>query len=310
MTHSPILHLLLYLALLNMVIALSTTGQVALVTGANKGIGKEICRLLAKDPSVSVTILACRSLDRGLETLRELQADGCENVYCVEYDLYKPDTASAVYDYVESNFGRLDVLINNAAICFNDPSLYGKVPYTPFEQQASITIQTNFFGTWKLTQALLPLLQKSTAPAKLINMASYAGRLAILKSDHLVQKFTDPQLTMPQLESLVHDFVAAVERGTHTQEGWPNTCYGLSKLAIISMTRVLARDYPSIVCSSVDPGYCATDQNNHQGNRPASRGAVTPYWLATTTASTRSDDDNDNTATTGMHWFDETVIEW
>jgi carbonyl reductase 1 len=284
---------------IDMALCLSTTGQVVLVTGANKGIGKEICRLLAKAPSNSATILACRSLERGQEAIQELQADGCENLYCIECDLSKPDAALKVHDYIKSNFGRVDVLVNNAAICFNDPTLYGAVDYTPFEQQASITIQTNFFGTWRLTEALLPLLQKSESP-RLINIASYAGRLAILKSDKLVEKFTSSELTMPQLESLANNFVTEVEGGTHAKEGWPNTCYGMSKLAIISMTRVLAREFPMIQCNTVDPGYCATDQNKNQGNRPAARGAVTPYLLATQHQETY----------TGMHWFDEKVSEW
>jgi carbonyl reductase 1 len=318
------------LALLsNMIVGLSTTGQVVLVTGANKGIGKEICRLLAKDPSVSATILACRSLERAEEAMQELQADGCDNLYCVQYDLSKSEEmAPKVRDFVHANFGRLDVLINNAAICFNDPTLYGLVEYTPFQQQVPITIETNFFGTWRLTQALLPLLQKSDSPPRLINIVSYAGRLAILKSPDLVQKFTSPQLSMPELEFLVRDFVAAVERGTHVQDGWPNTAYGLSKLALIAMTRVLAREHnqqqqhdadandnensdndSKLVCYSVDPGYCATDQNQYQGNRPASRGAETPYKLTTTITMDLEGDDKKNSRS-GLHWFDGNIVEW
>lgn len=281
--------------------AAASTGRIALVTGANKGIGKEICRLLAKDPSIGATVLACRSLERGQEAIRELQADGCANLHCVEYDLSQPETSASVHDYVESNFGRLDILVNNAAICFNDPTLYGKVEHTPFEAQAEITVRTNFFGTWRLTQALMPLLKKSTATPRLINIASSAGRLAILKSDQLVQRFTSEDLTMDQLEDLANGFVKAVEDGTHAKIGWPNTCYGLSKVAIIAMTRVLARLHPDMMCNTVDPGYCATDQNCNQGNRPATRGAVTPFLLATLP---------DDQQHSGLHWFDEKTIGW
>ena len=309
------------------VAGLSTTGQVVLVTGANKGIGKEICRLVAKDPSVSATILACRSLERAQEAMQELQADGCENLYCVAYDLSKSqEMAPMVRDYIEDNFGRLDVLINNAAICFNDPTLYGLVEYTPFQQQVPITIETNFFGTWHLTEALLPLLLSSKQPSNaqspslIITIASYAGRLAILKSPDLVQKFISPQLAMPQLVSLVHEFVAAVERrGSSTTttkgDGWPNTAYGLSKLALIAMTRVLARDHDPkrLVCHSVDPGYCATDQNQNQGTRPAWLGAMTPYKLATRMefgVNKKNEHGTDETILSGQHWFDDQIVEW
>jgi carbonyl reductase 1 len=300
----PFTFFLTLLLVLDAVMSLSaaiTTGRVALVTGANKGIGKEICRLLAKDPSIEATVLACRSLERGQEAIRDLEKDGCKNMHCIEYDLSKPDSSVTVHDYVESNFGRLDILVNNAAICFNDPTLYGKVEHTPFEAQAAITVETNFFGTWRLTQALMPLLKKSAIEPRLINIASAAGRLAILKSDRLVKEFTRDDLTMDELEVLAKTFVREVETGTHAKNGWPNTCYGLSKLAIISMTKVLARLHPGMMCNTVDPGYCATDQNSNQGNRPAARGAKTPYLLATLP---------DDKEYTGLHWFDEKTIAW
>jgi carbonyl reductase 1 len=313
-----------------------TTGRVALVTGANKGVGKEICRLLAKDPTIGATVMVCRSLERGQKARQELLADGCQNLYCCEYDLSKPESATSVRDYVETHphlQGRnIDILINNAAICFNDPTLYGAVEYTPFDAQAEITIRTNFFGTWRLTQALLPLMllnknnkepladdnnkespstSTSTFTPRLINIASNAGRLAILKSDKLKQKFTSEELTMDELEDLTNAFVQAVQVGNnnHAKDGWPNTCYGLSKLATIAMTRVLSRLYtgttsrPRMMCNTVDPGYCATDQNNHQGNRPAARGAVTPFLLATLP-------DEEAKKYTGLHWFDESPIQW
>ena len=97
------------------------------------------------------------------------------------------------------------------------------------------------------------------------------------------------------------EFVSSVQDGTHIQKGWPNTCYGASKVAIIAMTKVMARKEPTIMVNSVDPGYCATDQNNHQGYIPAKRGAVTPFLLATLP---------DTQFLTGLHWFQEQEIEW
>jgi len=260
-----------------------------LVTGANKGIGREIARKFAE--SGITTILACRT--NGKETAAELN---CE--HSCYLDLTDDESIERCVAYVQERFGKLDILCNNAAICFNDPTLYGKVPHTPFEQQAAITIQTNFFGTYKLTNKLLPLLQKSSSP-KIINIASSAGRLAILKSQDKIALFTDPTLTNDRLEQHMSDFVTAAEMGVHSQQGWATTCYGMSKLGIIAFTRILARDYPEIMVNSVDPGYCATDQNNMQGFRPAERGAVTPFLLATT-----------EQAFSGRHWFDEQQIAW
>jgi len=75
-------------------------------------------------------------------------------------------------------------------------------------------------------------------------------------------------------------FVADVQGGVHAAEGWPNTCYGVSKVGVIAMTRALARDEPTFMFNSVDPGYCATDQNANSGTLPASVGARTPVALA------------------------------
>lgn len=269
--------------------------RIALVTGANKGIGKEIARKLV-DANVT-TILACRS--GAEEAAAEL---GCKHVYL---DLTNDDSIHEARQYVQQEFGKLDILINNAAICFNDPTLYGKVPYTPFEKQAEISIRTNYFGTYQVTKSMLPLLEQAATSSspRIINIASYAGRLSILKSKALMDAFTAPDLTEKEIEGYMKNFVNAVETGVHAQEGWPNTCYGMSKLGLIALTRALARDYPGIMVNSVDPGYCATDQNNHQGIRPAERGAVTPFLLATL-------DESKTGFLTGKHWMDEQEIPW
>ena len=180
--------------------------------------------------------------------------------------------------FVEREYGRLDVLVNNAAVCYNDATLYGKVPYTPFEEQAGITVRTNFFGSLEVTRALLPLLRKSSSP-RIINVASAAGRLR--GSQALQDKVTSPDLTVEALEELMRAFVRDAEAGEHVANGWPNTCYGVSKLGLIALTRVLARDEPSIMVNAVDPGWCKTDQNLMQGPVSAERGATTPALLAT-----------------------------
>jgi carbonyl reductase 1 len=272
--------------------ALQIGKRVALVTGANKGIGKEIARKLSSDKDI-ITILACRT--NGEKTAKEL---GCDH-HCY-LELTDDQSIEDCAKYVEETFGKLDILVNNAAICFNDPTLYGKVPYTPFEKQAAITIQTNFFGTYKLTNKLLPLLQRSSnQPARIINIASSAGRLGILKSQEKMDMFTDPDLTTEKLEQNMNDFVKAVETGVYEKQGWARTCYGMSKLGLIAYTKIMARDHPNLLVNSVDPGYCATDQNDNQGTRPVERGAVTPYLLATT-----------ESQFSGKHWFDEKEMPW
>ena len=272
--------------------------KVALVSGANKGIGKEIARYLGAEPGW-VVVLGCRNEELGKEAANELQATGCNAVFQL-VDLTNEESIQSARDYVAQEFGSLDVLVNNAAVCFNDPTLYGKVDFTPFERQAGISVGTNFFGTLKLSQAMMPLLKESPSP-RIVNIASAAGRLSILKTPEKLSFFTDEGLCVADLGSAMAQFVSDVENGIHAQNGWPNTCYGMSKLGIIALTRLLSRDEPQIMVNSVDPGYCATDQNSNQGYISATQGAQTPVALALLP---------DSEFVSGGHFFEGRAIEW
>ena len=272
--------------------------RVALVTGANKGIGKAIALGLAE--SGATVILACRDRELGQTVESEFRDGGFDAVF-QHLDLTQPDSMRAASEYCAREYGRLDILVNNAAICFNDPTLYGRCAPTPFQQQARVTVETNFFGTLGVTRAMLPLLRASPSP-RVINIASAAGRLAILRSPEILGAVTSSSLVESQLEQLMRDFVRDVEAGTHAEKGWPNTCYGLSKLGIIALTRILARDEPAIMVNSVDPGYCATDQNANQGFLSAADGADTPLALALLPA--------DAASATGKHYHERAEIPW
>lgn len=273
--------------------------RVALITGSNKGIGKEIARKLSAS-GVHI-ILGCRDEVLGLKAAAELREEG-GTVSFRKLDLNDPGSIHAVRDFISSEFGRLDILVNNAAVCFNDPTLYGKCDYTPFSAQARPTISTNFFGTLDVTKNMLPLLEKSDS-ARIINIASAAGRLSILRSPEKISKFTSPVLRIEELEALMQSFIVDVENGRHQTNGWPNTCYGASKLGLIALTRVLAREHPGVMVCSVDPGYCATDQNANKGYFKAEWGARTPAWLASLT-------NDESVEASGKHFFDQKEAAW
>lgn len=284
--------------------------KLALVTGANKGIGKEIARRIGSVDEFTV-LVACRNLELGQNAVDDLRkSDGNKEYGCcdahllpIALDLTNQTSIDEATKWVENEYGALDVLINNAAICFNSPTLYGKTEHTSFQDQAGITIQTNYYGTLNVIDSFLPLLKKSTSP-RIINIASAAGRLTILRSQDLVDVFTSDTLSISKLSTLMQQFVTNVREGTHERLGWPNTGYGVSKLGIIALTKVLAREHHTeMQINSVDPGYCKTDQNNNQGTVDAARGAVTPYLLAI-----RGDDDNE--AMSGLHFYEEKEISW
>jgi carbonyl reductase 1 len=298
-----LLHLFIVTSMLSSSNSFSTSTQrVALITGSNKGVGLEIARKLGAEKTHDgknsfKCILGCRNEDLGAAAVNKLTSEGIDADF-VRIDLEDVNSIESATKQLNEKYGCCDVLVNNAAVCFNDPTLYGKCPHTSFDKQADITVRTNFFGTLVLTKSMMPLLEKSDSP-RIINIASSAGRLSIIPSQKLRDAFSSETLTIEELEGYMTEFVEAAKKGTHSDEGWPNTGYGVSKVGIIAMTKILARENTKFMVNSVDPGYCRTDQNNNQGFIPAERGAMTPFLLATVEQFFSS-----------VHWFQEQEIEW
>lgn len=244
------------------------------------------------------TIVACRNEVLGKEAVVNLKALG----YDVEYrhlDIADDWSIARFSRDVGDDYGTLDILVNNAAIAFkeSDP--------TPFKEQSAATINPNFFGTMRITESLMPLLQNSEAP-RIVNVASQAGHLRILKSEELKNKFVNCP-SIDELENLVNDFVSSVQDGTHEQKGWPNSNYGISKLAVIALTRILAQREssvnPAFLINACCPGYCDTDMTSHKGPRSAEHGARTPAMLALLSSV-------GPVAPTGKFFYDDAELEW
>jgi len=244
------------------------------------------------------TIVACRNEALGKEAAANLKGLG----YDAEYrnlDISDDWSIARFSRDMADDFGTLDILVNNAAIAFkeSDP--------TPFKEQASATINPNFFGTMRITESLMPLLQNSEAP-RIVNVASQAGHLRILKNEELKSKFVNCP-SIDELENLVNAYVQDVQDGTHAEKGWPNSNYGISKLAVIALTRILAKREssvnPTFLINAVCPGYCDTDMTSHKGPRTAEHGARTPAMLALLSSV-------GPVAPTGKFFYDDAELEW
>jgi NAD(P)-dependent dehydrogenase (short-subunit alcohol dehydrogenase family) len=134
----------------------------ALVSGANRGLGAEIARQLAEDHGFLV-FAGARDPSEVEET---------DSIRAVELDVTDQATIDAARERIESDPGRLDVLVNNAGV-YGDP--VGVADYDL--DQAHEVIETNTFGPWRLIQAFLPLLRRSDQP-RIVNMSSGAGQLS------------------------------------------------------------------------------------------------------------------------------------
>jgi NAD(P)-dependent dehydrogenase (short-subunit alcohol dehydrogenase family) len=219
-------------------------GDIALVSGANKGIGYEIARGLG---AKKITVLVgARDEARGQAAVAKLKAEGADARF-VKLDVTDHETIGRAAEWIEKEFGRLDILINNAGI-----AEWGFRPSNVDLAKVREVYETNFFGPVALIQGMLGLLRKSKH-GRVVNVSSSLGSLT-LSSD----------LTSP-----FADFLALG--------------YNTSKSALNSMTIQFAKELKDtpIKVNAICPGYCATDINGNSGPRSAAQGAVAAIQYAT-----------------------------
>jgi NAD(P)-dependent dehydrogenase (short-subunit alcohol dehydrogenase family) len=143
---------------------------IALVTGANRGIGREVVRRLAQEGFTA--ILGARDPDKGEAAAAELRGEGL-GVESRQIDVADAESVKALGEALASDFGRLDVLVNNAAVHY-DTWQRGVDADLDVVREA---LETNVLGAWRTTQACLPLLRRSPH-GRLVNVSSGAGSLA------------------------------------------------------------------------------------------------------------------------------------
>jgi NAD(P)-dependent dehydrogenase (short-subunit alcohol dehydrogenase family) len=154
----------------------SDTRQIALVTGANRGIGLEIVRQLAAKGIT--TILAARDARKAEEAARRLSAEGLP-VHARELDVADQGSVDRLAKSVESEFGKLDVLINNAGILLDQE----RTGLDAGMDAVRTTLETNVIGAWRVAQAFAPLLKKS-GRGRLVNLSSQLGQLGSMESGY------------------------------------------------------------------------------------------------------------------------------
>lgn len=234
--------------------------KIAVVTGATRGIGREIARELAKDFHV---ILAARDADKGRAAARELP----DSEY-VSFDQTSDDGIANLVSLVTDR--GVDVLVNNAGASFSGFSA----------ELAAKTLETNFRGMMRLTDRVLPRLRPG---ARIVLLSSGMGQVSCL-SKELQREVLSPTLDRAALLAFARRFVDAIARDEHRAEGWPGNAYSVSKVAMNGYVRILARDLApdprGILVNSCDPGWVRTDMGGASAPRSVAEGARTPVWLA------------------------------
>ena len=214
----------------------------ALITGANKGLGRETARRLAEQGWT--VLLGARDAERGRAAAADLAAGGAD-VRFVPLDVTDDDSAGAAADEVARTVGHLDVLVNNAGII---GPLVEPTATTPADFLAAFGV--NLLGPVRVTRAFLPLLEKADLP-RIVMVSSGMGSLAVT---------TDSD----RFESTLHGLV-----------------YPSSKAALNMVTTQYAKALPGWKVNAVDPGYTATDLNGHRGDQTVEEGATAIVAMAT-----------------------------
>lgn len=255
----------------------------AVVTGANRGIGFEIARQLALHGLT--VILTARDTAVGEEATKVLQEGGLKVVFH-QLDIVDHESIGSFCAWVKEKYGGIDVLINNAGVSYNTGS-ENSVEF------AKKVINTNYVGTKNMIKAVIPLMRPSAEGARIVLVSSRLGRLNGRRNRigdvALRQQLQDVEsLSEDLIDTTMNKFLEQVKDGSWISGGWPqnNTDYSLSKLAVNAYTRLTARvlsDRPEgerIYINCCCPGWVKTAMTGWEGLTSPEEGADTAVWLA------------------------------
>jgi NAD(P)-dependent dehydrogenase (short-subunit alcohol dehydrogenase family) len=228
---------------------MSNDKKIALVTGANKGIGLETARQLGK---LGITVLlGARDLSKGEAAAAKLKAEDLD-VQAVKLEVTDAADRAAVADFIAKKFGHLDILINNAGVSSTEGGWGVNTTSIASQNELKRVFDTNFFSVVALTQILLPLIKKSAA-GRIVNLSSILGSQTLHATP----------------DSPIYDF--------------KNFSYDSSKTALNAFTIHLAhelKDTP-IKVNSAHPGWVKTDMGTDAAPMEIPDGAKTSVRLAT-----------------------------
>jgi NAD(P)-dependent dehydrogenase (short-subunit alcohol dehydrogenase family) len=225
-----------------------TTTKIALITGANKGIGFETARQLGGQ---SMTVLiGARDEERGEAAAGKLRAEGAD-AHFVQLEVTDPASIKRAAEWIEATYDHLDVLVNNAGI----PTVAGRgalASQTSLDDMRAV-YEVNVFGVVAVTNAMLPLLRRAPA-ARIVNVSSEVGSIS---------GQTNPASPLAQMPASAQ--------------------YPSSKAALNMLTAMYAKELKDtpIKVNAANPGYTATDFNHNSGFRTAAEGAEPSVYLAT-----------------------------
>lgn len=264
--------------------------RVAIVTGANRGLGLALVRGLCRRWGAEGTVyLTARNPERGRHAVELLQGEKLAPAFHA-LDIADAASIQGFADHIRSRHGGVDLLIQNAA--------YAPLPGIAGAIQARTMMHTNNHGTARLLEAMRPLLRDG---ARVLVVASGFGTLTQLPA-HLQARFDTDHMSLSELGAVMDAYVQSVERGTAQAEGWPEWINIPSKIGQVAAMRIFARELASdpaaprdLLVNAVCPGWTVTDASRPYLEQMPNLEARTPdeaaedvLWLATLPPGTRA----------------------
>lgn len=216
--------------------------RVALVTGANRGLGFETCRQLSR-LGVDV-LLASRDQKKGLEAAALLESERL-TVTAYQLDVTDAKTILRLVTFIETRFGRLDILVNNAGVYLEhtEGGIRPGILNANFDIVRQ-TMETNIYGPWRMCQALVPIMQRNQY-GRIVNVASNMGQLSKMAA------------------------------------GWPGYRISKAALNALTRILADEVRGTNVLVNSACPGWVRTDMGGANAPLTVEQGADTIVWLAT-----------------------------
>lgn len=267
--------------------------KVALVTGANRGIGYAIVEeLLIR--GVKTVYLTARNIKKGKDAVAILELEGLHPKFH-QLDVTDELSVKNCAKYIKDNHGGLDLLINNAAV------MTEFVRSTTYEDSVKV-LNTNYYGVLTVEKYFFPILREN---ARVLNISSDCGHISNLKNKEWIARLTREDITRADVDAFVEWFLFSVKYSRWRICDFREIvllAYRVSKIALCALTRAQQRRIDrNISINSIHPGLVQTGMTNWRGFYTTKESSKVPVYVAL---------DVDQSVKGRYFWFDKTEKGW
>lgn len=267
--------------------------KIAIVTGANKGIGYAIVKGLCQKFD-GVVYLTSRDEERGLKAVADLKKKFCNPVYH-QLDVADEESVKRFGDFIKKKHTGIDILINNAGV--------SSIFENTYESKKSI-IDINYKGLLNVEKYLFPLLK---GKSRVVNVSSDCGHLSNVKNKEWLDRLSKTDLTRSDIEDFIDWYLDSEKKGTFNSndlaDGGSFAAYRVSKVSMCALTMLQQKDLEAkdISVNSMHPGLVSTDMTMRIGFLSPDEAAITPLYLVL---------DAPQSLKGKYIWYDKTEIDW